>query len=119
MHTLASLYSETAACRVASAIFCTTGVMTIPLSVAFASMAGLPAAFGLYTCLAPSIAFGLFGGSRHLVRTFFFSTPVIFVSEDLAKQFDFPSNTSSGCVHGVLHGLKFLSLPVAGYPSQV
>lgn len=45
----------------------TVGVMSVPLVVSFAAMAGLPAAFGLYGCLAPVLAYALFGGSPHLV----------------------------------------------------
>jgi len=43
-----------------------TGVMAVPQTVSFASMAGLPAAFGLYGCFSPIFAYALFGGSRHL-----------------------------------------------------
>ena len=42
--------------------------MAVPQSVSFAAMAGLPAAYGLYTAFVPVIAFCVMGSSRHLVR---------------------------------------------------
>ena len=45
----------------------TVGVMAVPQSVSFAAMAGLPAAFGLYTAFVPVLAYCLMGSSRHLV----------------------------------------------------
>lgn len=47
----------------------TVGVMAVPQVVSFAAMAGVPAAFGLYGCFAPVIAYSLFGGSPHLVSS--------------------------------------------------
>lgn len=47
----------------------TVGVMAVPQSVSFAAMAGLPAAFGLYTAFVPVLAYCLVGSSRHLVST--------------------------------------------------
>ena len=46
----------------------TVAVMAVPQSVSFAAMAGLPAAYGLYTAFVPVIAFCVMGSSRHLVR---------------------------------------------------
>ena len=46
----------------------TVAVMAVPQSVSFAAMAGLPAAYGLYTAFVPVIAFCIMGSSRHLVR---------------------------------------------------
>ena len=46
----------------------TVGVMAVPQSVSFAAMAGLPAAYGLYTAFVPVLAYCIFGSSRHLVR---------------------------------------------------
>ena len=46
----------------------TVGVMAVPQSVSFAAMAGVPAAFGLYTAFVPVLAYVLMGSSRHLVR---------------------------------------------------
>ena len=43
------------------------GVMAVPQSVSFAAMAGVPAAFGLYTAFVPVLAYVLMGSSRHLV----------------------------------------------------
>lgn len=45
----------------------TVGVMAVPQSVSFAAMAGVPAAFGLYTAFVPVLAYVLMGSSRHLV----------------------------------------------------
>lgn len=45
----------------------TVGVMAVPQSVSFAAMAGVPAAFGLYTAFVPVLAYCLMGSSRHLV----------------------------------------------------
>ena len=39
----------------------------MPQSVSFAAMAGVPAAFGLYTAFVPVLAYVLMGSSRHLV----------------------------------------------------
>ena len=39
----------------------------MPQSVSFAAMAGVPAAFGLYTAFVPVLAYCLMGSSRHLV----------------------------------------------------
>lgn len=41
----------------------------MPQSVSFAAMAGVPAAFGLYTAFVPVLAYCLMGSSRHLVST--------------------------------------------------
>lgn len=48
----------------------TVGVMAVPQSVSFAAMAGLPAAYGLYTAFIPVFAYSIIGSSRHLVQTF-------------------------------------------------
>ena len=45
----------------------TVAVMAVPQSVSFAAMAGLPAAFGLYTAFVPVLAYCVMGSSRHLV----------------------------------------------------
>lgn len=45
----------------------TVAVMAVPQSVSFAAMAGLPAAYGLYTAFIPVLTYALFGSSRHLV----------------------------------------------------
>lgn len=47
----------------------TVGVMAVPQSVSFAAMAGLPAAYGLYTAFIPVFAYSIIGSSRHLVQT--------------------------------------------------
>ena len=48
----------------------TVGVMAVPQSVSFAAMAGVPAAFGLYTAFVPVLAYCLMGSSRHLVSPY-------------------------------------------------
>ena len=45
----------------------TVGVMAVPQSVSFAAMAGVPAAFGLYTAFVPVLAYVFMGSSLHLV----------------------------------------------------
>lgn len=45
----------------------TVAVMAVPQAVSFAAMAGLPAAYGLYTAFVPVLVYCLFGSSRHLV----------------------------------------------------
>lgn len=47
----------------------TNGVMAVPQTALFASMAGFQAAFGLYGCFAPVCTYAHFGGCRHLVHT--------------------------------------------------
>lgn len=44
----------------------TVGVMLIPQSMAYASLAGLPPVYGLYASLLPLVAYALMGTSRHL-----------------------------------------------------
>lgn len=44
------------------------GVMTVPQSLSYARIAGLPSQFGLYGAFAPVLAYVLFGSSRQLVR---------------------------------------------------
>ena len=56
----------------------TVGVMAVPQSVSFAAMAGLPAAFGLYTAFVPVLAYCLMGSSRHLVSMAATSTPALY-----------------------------------------
>lgn len=46
----------------------TVGVMTVPQSLSYARIAGLPSQFGLYGAFAPVLAYVLFGSSRQLVR---------------------------------------------------
>lgn len=43
------------------------GVITVPQAIAYAFLAGLPAAAGLYASLAPMVLYALLGSSRHLV----------------------------------------------------
>ncbi|MDA8100811.1 MAG: SulP family inorganic anion transporter [Nitrospiraceae bacterium] len=45
----------------------TGAVIVLPQGVAFAIIAGLPPAYGLYTAIIPAIVAALFGSSRHLV----------------------------------------------------
>src|SRR4051794_36777437 len=40
------------------------GAVVIPQAMAYASIAGLPAQFGLYTCMVPMAVYVLIGGSR-------------------------------------------------------
>lgn len=42
-------------------------VILLPQAVAYATIAGMPAAYGLYAAIAPVIIAALFGSSRHLV----------------------------------------------------
>ena len=44
----------------------TVGVMLIPQGMAYASIAGLPAVYGLYASIVPIIIYALFGTSRQL-----------------------------------------------------
>ena len=44
----------------------TVGVMLIPQGMAYASIAGLPAVYGLYASIAPLIIYAIFGTSRQL-----------------------------------------------------
>ncbi len=46
----------------------TVGVMTVPQSLSYARIAGLPSQFGLYGAFAPVLGYALFGSSRQLVR---------------------------------------------------
>ncbi len=55
----------------------TVGVMAIPQGVSFASMAGLPAQFGLYTAFVPVLTYCFFGGSRYLVWESSFAVELI------------------------------------------
>lgn len=43
-----------------------TGTVVIPQAMAYATIAGMPASVGLYTCLLPMAAYALLGGSRAL-----------------------------------------------------
>jgi SulP family sulfate permease len=45
----------------------TGAVLVLPQGVAFASIAGLPAQYGLYCAIVPAIVAALFGSSRHLI----------------------------------------------------
>lgn len=45
----------------------TVGVMTVPQSLSYARIAGLPSQFGLYGAFAPVLGYALFGSSRQLV----------------------------------------------------
>lgn len=42
----------------------TVGIMIIPQSIAFGTLAGLPPQYGLYAALTPGITYCLFGGSK-------------------------------------------------------
>lgn len=42
-------------------------VLVLPQSIAFATLAGLPPAYGLYTAVIPCIIAALFGSSRHVM----------------------------------------------------
>ena len=44
----------------------TVGVMLIPMSMAYAVLAGLPPIYGLYASLVPLMIYPIFGTSRHL-----------------------------------------------------
>ncbi|MBT8252500.1 MAG: sodium-independent anion transporter, partial [Bacteroidia bacterium] len=44
----------------------TVGVMLIPQGMAYASIAGLPAVYGLYASIVPLIIYAVFGTSRQL-----------------------------------------------------
>ena len=44
----------------------TVGVMLIPMSMAYAVLAGLPPIYGLYASLVPLVIYPIFGTSRHL-----------------------------------------------------
>ena len=44
----------------------TVGVMLIPQGIAYATIAGLPPIYGLYTALIPQVVYALFGTSRQL-----------------------------------------------------
>ncbi|MBT8273263.1 MAG: sodium-independent anion transporter, partial [Bacteroidia bacterium] len=44
----------------------TVGVMLIPQGMAYASIAGLPAVYGLYASIVPLLIYALFGTSRQL-----------------------------------------------------
>lgn len=44
----------------------TVGVILVPQGMAYAILAGLPAAYGLYAGLAPLVVYALLGTSRHL-----------------------------------------------------
>lgn len=45
----------------------TNAVVVLPQGVAFATIAGLPPAYGLYTAMIPPVVAALFGSSRHLI----------------------------------------------------
>ena len=42
------------------------GVMLVPQAMAYAVLAGLPPVFGLYASIAPTVAYAIFGTSRHM-----------------------------------------------------
>ena len=41
--------------------------VAIPIGIAYASLAGLPPAIGIYSCVLPPVAYALFGSSRQLI----------------------------------------------------
>ncbi|MBA1146484.1 SulP family inorganic anion transporter [Ectothiorhodospiraceae bacterium WFHF3C12] len=45
----------------------TGAVIVLPQGVAYATIAGLPPVYGLYTAIVPPVVAGLFGSSRHLI----------------------------------------------------
>jgi SulP family sulfate permease len=45
----------------------TVGALVVPQAMAYALLAGLPAAVGLYTSFAALVVYALFGSSRHLI----------------------------------------------------
>jgi sulfate permease, SulP family len=45
----------------------TNAVVALPQGMAFATIAGLPPVYGLYTAIVPPIVAALFGSSRHLI----------------------------------------------------
>ncbi len=45
----------------------TNAVVVLPQGVAFATIAGLPPVYGLYTAMVPAVIAALFGSSRHLI----------------------------------------------------
>ena len=42
------------------------GVMLVPQAMAYALLAGLPPVYGLYASIVPTVAYALFGTSRHM-----------------------------------------------------
>ena len=42
------------------------GVMLVPQAMAYALLAGLPPVYGLYASIIPTVAYALFGTSRHM-----------------------------------------------------
>lgn len=47
----------------------TVAVMTVPQSLSYARIAGLPSQFGLYAAFTPVLCYALFGSSSQLVTT--------------------------------------------------
>lgn len=45
----------------------TGAIVVLPQGVAFATIAGMPPAYGLYTAMVPAVVAAFFGSSRHLV----------------------------------------------------
>ncbi|MDD1782650.1 SulP family inorganic anion transporter [Enterovibrio sp. ZSDZ35] len=45
----------------------TGAIIVLPQGVAYAMIAGMPAEYGLYTCIVPAIIAALFGSSHHLI----------------------------------------------------
>ncbi|HEY6104369.1 MAG TPA: SulP family inorganic anion transporter, partial [Anaeromyxobacteraceae bacterium] len=45
----------------------TGSIVVLPQGVAFATIAGLPPEYGLYTAMVPAVVAALFGSSWHLV----------------------------------------------------
>ena len=78
--------------------------MAVPQVVSFAAMAGLPAAFGLYGCFVPVVAYSLFGGSPHLVRTLLEFLRVLTLLTDHVVAF------KKGCWHLLNRYLHFRTL---------
>ncbi|WP_283130486.1 SulP family inorganic anion transporter [Enterovibrio norvegicus] len=45
----------------------TGAIIVLPQGVAYAMIAGMPAEYGLYTCIVPAVIAALFGSSHHLI----------------------------------------------------
>lgn len=71
--------------------------MAVPQSVSFAAMAGLPAAYGLYTAFIPVFAYSIMGSSRHLVSR---------ITTTTSRLFDHQSHNvcSKGCCRSIPFG---------------
>jgi MFS superfamily sulfate permease-like transporter len=64
------------------------GAIVIPQAMAYASIAGLPAQAGLYTCLIPALGYVLLGGSR--VLSFTTTSTIAVLTASTLQVADFP-----------------------------